>query len=252
MRLDQFLAKYGYAQSRNRAQAMIRAGQVVIDKREITRPSFVVENPEQLAGQIEILDGIESRFVSRAGNKLQNALDHVQLKPTSFICLDLGISTGGFADCLLQNGASKVIGVDVGQRQLAPKLNSDPRLVAYEQINARYLDRSTIFSELRAERFDLIVTDLSFLSLTLVIDQIKLLSQKDTQILALVKPQFEVGPENLNKNGIVKDPALYETVRSDLEKAFSEQGFRVKDYFDSRYEGKDGNKEFFIYCVYDS
>lgn len=189
----------------------------------------------------------EDRFVSRGGLKLAGALAETGLLAEGKRCLDVGQSTGGFTDCLLQAGASHVVGVDVGHRQLHPRLASDPRVTALEGINCRALSPADLGAALPDDGFALIVGDVSFISMTLILPQLPALLAADGDLLLLIKPQFEVGPANIGKGGIVRDPALY----SGVERKFFDlaQNFRltVKAWLNSPITGGDGNREFFIW-----
>jgi 23S rRNA (cytidine1920-2'-O)/16S rRNA (cytidine1409-2'-O)-methyltransferase len=187
------------------------------------------------------------RYVGRGGIKLAGALAHTKLDVRGRTCLDVGQSTGGFTDCLLQAGAAAVIGVDVGHGQLHGKLAADARVTCLEGVNARALQESAVAELGRSGRYDLIVADLAFISLTLVLPQLPELLADGGDMLLLVKPQFEVGPEHVGKGGIVRDAALYPQVEAKLRQAAEAAGLRVVDYFDSPIAGTDGNREFFIW-----
>jgi len=194
-----------------------------------------------------VLADADDRYVSRGGLKLAGALAHTGLDVHGRSCLDLGQSSGGFTDCLLQAGAARVVGVDVGHGQLHPRLQADPRVSSLEGINGRSLGDAP----LPERRFDLIVADLSFISLTLVLPQLPPLLVADGDLLLLVKPQFEVGPEHVGKGGIVRDAGLYPQVAARLRQAAAAAGLRVLDWFDSPIRGGDGNREFFIWMKHE-
>jgi 23S rRNA (cytidine1920-2'-O)/16S rRNA (cytidine1409-2'-O)-methyltransferase len=187
------------------------------------------------------------RYVSRGGLKLAGALAHTGLEVAGWVCLDVGQSTGGFTDCLLQAGAARVVGVDVGHGQLHPRLRGDPRVLCLEGVNARGLGPADLGNARPAGGFDLIVADASFISLTLLLPRFPALLRPGGQVLALVKPQFEVGPEGVGKGGLVRDPALYAGVEEKLRAACGYCGLRVRDWFDSPIAGGDGNREFFLW-----
>ncbi len=248
MRADRALVERGLVSSRNQAQEMIEAGRVFAikasGKSQIKKPS------EDISDEIllEIAKSDSPEFVSRGGIKLYGALKQIGLDPKGFIALDVGQSTGGFTDCLLQAGVQKVIGVDVGHGQLSQKLKADARVVSLEGINVRELAKAELLSHTAGQKFDLIVADVSFISLRLVLSEIIAYLNDSGRLLALVKPQFEVGRENLGKNGIVKDEKLFVGVEATITKLCKDLGLIVESYFSSSIEGSDGNKEFFIYA----
>lgn len=250
MRLDIYLVENKLAASRSHAQELIRAGQVYLlkegNKRVLKKPNHQVEESED---QIFVEEGPANRFVSRGGLKLEGALAHCGLSVEGLRVLDVGISTGGFSDCLLQGGAAWVLGVDVGHGQLHHSLQGHPRLKHVEGLNAREIDHSPEVQTALAEGgFDLIVMDVSFISISLIIPKLSTLLRPGAYLLSLVKPQFEVGPEGLGKGGLVKDPGLYSVVEDKVKNLCQTSGMTVKDYFDSSIEGKDGNREFFIFA----
>lgn len=189
------------------------------------------------------------RYVSRGGLKLEGALRRVKLDVTGYTCLDVGQSTGGFSDCLLQHGAARVVGVDVGHAQLHASLRNDSRVTCIEGVNAKDPTalRSAVTADTVEARFDLIVADVSFISLTKVIGTWFDLLSSSGRVLALVKPQFEVGADRLARGGIVRDESLFAEVESKVRSAFVASGFALRDYFDSPIEGGDGNREFFLF-----
>jgi 23S rRNA (cytidine1920-2'-O)/16S rRNA (cytidine1409-2'-O)-methyltransferase len=252
MRADQLLVDRGLAASRSQAQRLIAAG--VRWRLPGGDWKVVTKNGEELRETValELLDTAESRFVSRGGLKLDGALTHCGLDVTGLRCLDVGQSSGGFTDCLLQRGAAQVVGVDVGQGQLHPKLRSDPRVVCIEKCNARELTAAQLVDlggEAAAAPFDLIVGDLSFISQTLVWPAIvPLLKEGGPGLLMLVKPQFELQPEHIGKGGLVKDTASHALVQQRIAQACAEHGLQMRDYFDSAITGGDGNREFFVWA----
>jgi 23S rRNA (cytidine1920-2'-O)/16S rRNA (cytidine1409-2'-O)-methyltransferase len=243
-RADQLLVQQGLAPSRSAAQRLIEGGAV----RWLAPEGWLVPKkagddlPEGC--EIEITDDAELRFVSRGGLKLDGALAHCGIDVTGMTCLDVGQSTGGFTDVLLQRGAQRVIGVDVGRGQLHPRLRADPRVVAIEGVNARQLDAGA----LPVRRYDLIVGDLSFISLTLVLPALAPLAGR---LLMLVKPQFELQRADIGKGGLVRSPAAYARVEQRLRGACAACGLVVTAWFDSPIAGGDGNREFFIHAVRD-
>jgi len=249
MRADQLLVERGLAASRSQAQRLIAAG--VRWRLPGGDWKVVAKNGEELRETVELqlLDTAESRFVSRGGLKLDAALTHCGIDVTGLRCLDVGQSSGGFTDCLLQRGAARVVGVDVGQGQLYPALRGDPRVVCIEKCNARELTAQQLADAGGAsERFDLIVGDLSFISQTLVWPAIVPLLKPGGNLLMLVKPQFELQPEHIGKGGLVKDSASHALVQQRIAQACSHHGLRLRDYFESAITGGDGNREFFVWA----
>ena len=251
MRADQLLVERGLAASRSQAQRLIAAG--VRWRLPGSDWKVVTKNGEELREtvELELQDSSETRFVSRGGLKLDAALTHCSLDVTGLRCLDVGQSSGGFTDCLLQRGAAQVVGVDVGQGQLHPQLRSDPRVVCIEHLNARELTAQRLLDaggDAAAAPFDLIVGDLSFISQTLVWPALVALLQPHGNLLMLVKPQFELQPEHIGKGGLVKDSASYPLVQQRIAQACQDNGLRLRDYFDSAITGGDGNREFFVWA----
>jgi 23S rRNA (cytidine1920-2'-O)/16S rRNA (cytidine1409-2'-O)-methyltransferase len=242
VRVDQLLVERGLAPSRTAAQRLIEAGRVSWTEGLITKASAVLPLTAELAVASDPSD-LSDRYVGRGGIKLAGALTHVKLDVRSKTCLDVGQSTGGFTDCLLQAGAAAVVGIDVGHGQLHPKLATDARVTGIEGVNARELQKSAV----AARRYDLIVADLSFISLTLVLPQLPALLEPGGDMLLLVKPQFEVGLTHIGKGGIVRDASLYPQVEAKLRQAAEAAGLRVVGYFDSPITGMDGNREFFLW-----
>ncbi len=255
MRIDQLLVQRGLAGTRSQAQRLIADG---VRWRTGGAWQRVAKNGEHVApdAEIELLDDAEARYVSRGGLKLAGALAHRNLSVAGAICLDLGQSTGGFTDCLLQAGARHVVGVDVGQGQLDPRLRGDARVTCVEQVNARYLNADTLRDKLPecggdavSGGFDLIVGDLAFISQTLVLPAVVPLLKPGGSLLMLVKPQFELQPGQVGKGGIVTDAGLYAVVEQRICVAHRALGLEVVDYFVSPIHGGDGNHEFFIHSV---
>ncbi len=250
MRLDLFLVQKKLASSRSQAQGLICANQVYQLKNNekiiLTKPSHLVA---ETMDQIFVEAGPANRFVSRGGLKLEGALKHCQLLIKGWNVLDVGISTGGFTDCLLQEGACSVLGVDVGHGQLHPNLVNNPSLKHIEGLNARQINQdSRIMTVMPNVGFDMIVMDVSFISITLIIPRLVSLLRPEGILLSLVKPQFEVGPRGLGKGGLVKDPGLYSIVEDKIKLLCESSEMSVKDYFNSSIDGKDGNHEFFIFA----
>ena len=242
MRADQLLVQRGLAPSRSAAQRLIAQGAV----RWRGPAGWAAprkagdELPEGC--ELQVADDAELRWVSRGGLKLEGALAHCALDVSGKTCLDVGQSTGGFTEVLLARGAAKVVGIDVGHGQLHARLREDPRVTALEGVNARHLDAAV----LPLQRFELIVGDLSFISLTLVLPALALLLAEGGELLMLAKPQFELQPADIGKGGIVRDAAAYARVEARIRAACAECALDVVDWFASPIRGGDGNNEFFV------
>jgi 23S rRNA (cytidine1920-2'-O)/16S rRNA (cytidine1409-2'-O)-methyltransferase len=246
MRADQLLLDRGLAASRSQAQRLIASG---VEWRLGTKPwQRVTKNGDELPlpCELRLLDNAEARYVSRGGLKLEGALLSSGLSPQGWRCLDVGQSTGGFTDCLLQQGAAQVVGLDVGHGQLHPRLREDARVVCVERINARELEANDARVPEAADGFDLVVGDLSFISLTLVLPVLLPLLKKSGALLMLVKPQFELQPSDIGKGGLVKDAASYVQVEARLREACAALNLNVMGYWPSAIAGGDGNQEFWI------
>ena len=244
MRADQLLVERGLAATRSQAQRLIASGvRWRIPDDGGAQWKSITKNGDEvpLAAQVELLDASEARYVSRGGLKLEGALRATGLDVGGWNCLDVGQSTGGFTDCLLQHGAAQVTGVDVGHGQLHEKLRRDPRVVAVEKLNARDLRADQVGRD-----FDLVVGDLSFISLTLVLPALVPLLAPAGRLLLLVKPQFELQPGQVGKGGIVRDSKLHAEVEQSIRAACAALGLRVTGWFDSPIAGGDGNREFFV------
>jgi 23S rRNA (cytidine1920-2'-O)/16S rRNA (cytidine1409-2'-O)-methyltransferase len=235
-RLDVLLTERGLAGSREKAQALVLAGEVLVDGVKARKAG----QPVSGEARIEVLR--PPPYVSRGGLKLEAALDRFQIPVSGRVCLDVGASTGGFTDCLLQRGAARVHIVDVGAGQLDWKLRSDPRVVLHERLNARYLRPEDI-----GEPVGLAVCDVSFISATLILPALGAVLQPDAEMVILVKPQFEVGREQVGKGGIVRDPELHRAACERIETAVQEMGFKTS-IVDSPILGAEGNKEFLLYA----
>ncbi len=239
-RVDRLIVDQGLAVSRSQAHAFIMAGQVCLGDRLIQKPSETFE-----PGTVfRLKEGAQLKYVSRGGEKLEGALNESELNVTGFKALDIGISTGGFTDCLLQNGVTSVIGLDVGHNQLSWKIKNDARVQAHEGVNAR-----AIPPELVPEKVDLVVIDVSFISLRLILPEAKKYLKSQGYLLALIKPQFEVERGQVGKGGIVKDLLLHEQVQEKIRTLSEGLGFSVKKIFPSPIKGTDGNTEFFIFST---
>jgi 23S rRNA (cytidine1920-2'-O)/16S rRNA (cytidine1409-2'-O)-methyltransferase len=243
MRADQLLVERGLATTRSQAQRLIASG---VRWRAANDWKPVAKNGDEipLQAEVELLDDAEARYVSRGGLKLEGALVRSGVDVRDRLCLDVGQSTGGFTDCLLQRGAARVTGVDVGRGQLHEKLRRDARVVAIEKLNARELTHAQVGGD-----FDVVVGDLSFISLTLVLPALVPLLKAGGDLLMLVKPQFELQPGQVGKGGIVSDASLYAVVERRIRDACGQAGLDVKAWFDSPIAGGDGNHEFFIHCM---
>ncbi|NJD24673.1 MAG: TlyA family RNA methyltransferase [Betaproteobacteria bacterium] len=242
-RADALLVARGLAPSRTAAQRLIEGGRVAWTGGQIAKPAQ--ELPVDAA--LTVAADASDRYVSRGGLKLAGVLAATGIDPAGKACLDVGQSTGGFTDCLLQADARRVVGVDVGHDQLHPSLRGLPAVVALEGINARTLSAAALGDAMPEGGFDLIVADVSFISLTLILPQLPPLLAAGGDLLLLVKPQFEVGPGKLGKGGIVRDPALYAEVEHKLRGAAEACGLTLKGWLDSPITGGDGNHEFFIW-----
>ena len=248
LRADTLLVQRGLAASRTQAQRLIGEGRVLVDGKAIAKPSLELPADAVLA----VVEDESDRYVSRGGLKLAGALAHTGLAVTGRICLDVGQSTGGFTDCLLQAGAAQVVGVDVGHGQLHAKLKNDARVSAREGINCRALTAADLGDAMPTGGFDLIVGDVSFISMTLVLPQLPALLAADGDLLLLIKPQFEVGPQHIGKGGIVRDPTLYREVEGRFLDLARQLDLTAKAWLDSPITGGgvgniEGNREFFIW-----
>jgi 23S rRNA (cytidine1920-2'-O)/16S rRNA (cytidine1409-2'-O)-methyltransferase len=241
LRLDVALVERGLAETRAAAQRLVMAGLVFSGERRLDKAGQPVAEETPLA-----VRGQPHPYVSRGGLKLERALDHFAIPVTGRIALDVGASTGGFTDCLLQRGAAKVYAVDVGTNQLAWKLRTDPRVVSMEKTNIRDVTRAVI-----PEAVDLVVCDASFIGLRTALPAALALAAPGAHLAALIKPQFEVGKGRVGKGGIVRDPALHDEVRATISAWLAEQpGWTVLGTTDSPIEGAEGNKEFLIAGVF--
>ena len=247
IRLDKLLVDRGLAASRERAQALILAGKVLVDNQKLEKAG------QQVADDAPIrLLGEDLRYVSRGGLKLERALDHWKIDVTGKICLDVGASTGGFTDCLLQHGAARVIAIDTGYGQMDFKLRQDPRLRLLEKTNARYLTHEAL-----GEFVDFIAVDVSFISATLVLPSVissafpePADARKGRRMVVLVKPQFEAGREQVGKGGIVRDEQAQSEAVKKVRTALTGLGALQTDVIDSPILGAEGNREFLLYGVF--
>ena len=229
------LVEQGYAPTRTKAQAIIMSGLVYVDGQKADKPGISYEESVSL----EVRTG-GCPYVSRGGLKLEKALRDFGVDPTGFVCSDSGASTGGFTDCLLQQGASKVFAIDVGYGQLDWKIRSDPRVVVMERTNVRYVTPEDL-----GEPLDLSVVDVSFISLSIVLPVIKsFLKPESGQVLCLIKPQFEAGKEKVGKKGVVRDPAVHKEVLDNFVELINKIGFTLLGLTFSPVKGPEGNIEF--------
>jgi len=237
-RLDRVIKDRRLIRSRSRAQRMIEAGRVKVNGQIVSRPGHPIDSE----AEIEIL-GYEP-YVSRGGEKLEAALERFRIDPKGRVCLDVGASTGGFTDCLLQHGAAKVYAIDVGHDQLHPRLRSHPLVVAREGLNARYLEPKDI-----DEPIDLATVDVSFISLKLILPPLVEILAPGGDLIALVKPQFEVGKDELPRDGVVKDAAAQAKALQDIARFLrDETPWNVVDEMVSPVQGEKGNVEFFLHA----
>jgi len=236
-RLDKLLVDRGLSPSREKARALILAGSVIVGEERVDKAGALF--PEDIPIRIK---GEDNPYVSRGGLKLRFAIETFGISVAGLVAMDVGASTGGFTDCLLQAGAAKVYAMDVGYGQLAWKLREDPRVVVIERTNVRYYQGKDI-----VETIDLATIDASFISLRLVIPAVLPLIGAEASLIALIKPQFEVGRENVQKRGVVKDRRLHEKVMKDLEDFCLGLGLHVRNTCESPLLGPAGNKEFFIH-----
>jgi 23S rRNA (cytidine1920-2'-O)/16S rRNA (cytidine1409-2'-O)-methyltransferase len=244
VRLDKLLLERGLSTSRERAQALILAGKVLVDGQKIDKAGAGVDG----GADIRLL-GQDLKYVSRGGLKLEKALDHWRIDVTGKVCLDVGTSTGGFTDCLLQCGAARVIAIDTGHGQIDFRLRQDSRVRLLEKTNARYLTPEQI-----GEEIELVVMDVSFISATLVLPAVIAAAFPDPeetrrgrQIVVLVKPQFEAGREQVGKGGIVRDPVVQAAAVEKVRQALIAQGCTRTDDIESPILGGEGNREFLLY-----
>lgn len=246
MRIDQLLVERGLAASRSQAQRLIAGGVKWQQPDGVWRA--VAKNRDEVpeGAALQLLDDAESRYVSRGGLKLEGALKATGVQVQGLRCLDVGQSTGGFTDCLLQQGAAQVVGIDVGHAQVHPRIRDDERVVCIEGVNARELEPGDERIPEALEGFDLMVGDVSFISLTLVLPGVVHLLKPTGQLLMLVKPQFELQPGQVGKGGIVKDDSHYPFIENRLRTALADLGMQVTAWLDSPIEGGDGNREFFV------
>ncbi len=246
LRLDKLLVERGLAASRERAQALILAGKVLINEEKLTKAGVSVPIDAALR-----LLGEDLKYVSRGGLKLEAALEHWKINVDGRVCLDVGASTGGFTDCLLQRGAARVVAVDTGYGQMDARLRTDPRVRLLERTNARYLK-----AERLPEAVSFVAMDVSFISATLVLPAVveaaRTRSPKGTafELVVLVKPQFEAGRRQVGKGGIVRDPAVQAAAVEKVREKVLKLGARSTDSIESPIRGAEGNREFLLYAIW--
>jgi 23S rRNA (cytidine1920-2'-O)/16S rRNA (cytidine1409-2'-O)-methyltransferase len=236
-RIDKLLVQQGLADSRTRAQALVMAGVVLVNEQRATKPSDLVAADAQI--RVKLADDPAARYVGRGGLKLEAALREFELDVTGLTCLDVGASTGGFTDCLLQHEARRVVALDVGHNQIDWTLRRDARVEVREGVNARYLKPDDF-----SEKFDLVVVDVSFISLRKVIPSLVPLMAVEGQMIALIKPQFEVGKDEVGRGGIVRDPEKHSRVVHEVIEASAALGLQVQRTMESPLRGAEGNVEF--------
>jgi 23S rRNA (cytidine1920-2'-O)/16S rRNA (cytidine1409-2'-O)-methyltransferase len=247
IRLDKLLLDRGLVPSRERAQALVLAGKVLVNQQKVEKPGASVDP----ISEIRLL-GEDLKYVGRGGLKLEHALQHWQIGVHDRVCLDVGTSTGGFTDCLLQHGASRVVAVDTGAGQIAFRLRQDPRVRLFEKTNARYLTREQLGQEV-----DLIAMDVSFISAALVLPAVvsaafpeDVNARSGRELIVLIKPQFEVGRDLVGKGGIVRDPVAQERAVEKIKAAVQALGATSIDVIESPILGAEGNREFLLYATF--
>ncbi len=249
-RIDLLLVEKKLARSRTHAQDLIENQKVFIHmggKKSIVLKANLLTDEN---GQIGVIDNELIKYVSRAGLKMESAINHLAKKIEGLKILDIGTSTGGFADFFIQKKADLVVGIDVGHQQISPQLKQNIRLQLHEGVNARYLSRDypALYTELSNIQFDLISMDVSFISVDLIFPELVRLMSSKTELLSLIKPQFEVGSQFLNKNGIVTNHEQFLVVENKIKQNLESLGLTVLEYFPSGIAGKDGNQEYFVYA----
>lgn len=242
LRLDQLLYKKGITESRQKARALILEGKVIVNGQKIEKPGTLVEETAEIT-----ISGEALPYVSRGGLKLESALKEFSVDVKDKVAMDIGAGTGGFTDCLLQHGAKRVYAVDVGYGQLAWKLRTDPRVIPIERTNIRYMPREKI-----PEEIDIATVDVSFISLKLVIPKVLEFLKPRGEIIALIKPQFEVGKDEVDRGGVIKDPEKRKKVVQEIKNFFESLNLKVTGIIQSPIAGQKGNIEYLIYATADS
>ncbi len=236
-RIDKLLVERGLVETRTKAQAMVMAGIVLVNEQRVSKPSDLFNTDAQI--RLKGSDDPATRFVGRGGVKLDAALREFKVDVNGLLCLDVGASTGGFTDCLLQNGARRIVAIDVGHNQIDYRLRSDARVDVREGVNARHLIPQDF-----DQKFDLAVMDVSFISVTKILPAVVPLLTTDARLIVLIKPQFEVGRGEVGKGGIVRDPEKHARVVEDVNRSAAELGLKVVGVMESPIRGAEGNIEF--------
>jgi 23S rRNA (cytidine1920-2'-O)/16S rRNA (cytidine1409-2'-O)-methyltransferase len=242
-RIDKLLVEQGLAESRTKAQAMVMAGIVLVNEQRVEKPSEQFASDSQI--RVKHAADPTSRYVGRGGLKLEHALKEFQLDVRGALCLDVGASTGGFTDCLLQNGAAKVFAIDVGHNQIDWRLRNDPRVEIREGVNARYLQPDDF-----PVKFDLLVIDVSFISITKILPAVVLLLKPESFLVVLIKPQFEVGRGSVGSGGIVRDEQERLRVVTEVNEFAVTLGLKVEGVIKSPITGAEGNVEYLAHYSY--
>ncbi|MEW5910558.1 MAG: TlyA family RNA methyltransferase [Thermodesulfobacteriota bacterium] len=238
-RLDLLLWNRGLVESRQKAKSLIMAGKVFVNGRPVDKPGTLTSHESEI-----LIKGWDHPYVSRGGVKLESAIKRFQIPVSGNICMDVGASTGGFTDCLIQHGAARVYAVDVGYGQLAWRLRTDPKVVVIERTNIRHMPREKI-----PESMDLITVDVSFISLRIVLPSVLPYLKKTGCIVALVKPQFEVGKEHVGKGGVVRDPSLHDRLLKEMLSFMETIDLICRSVIPSPISGPKGNREFLIHLI---
>ncbi|MFN2530763.1 MAG: TlyA family RNA methyltransferase [Pyrinomonadaceae bacterium] len=242
-RIDKLLVERGLAESRTKAQAMVMAGIVLVDNQRVEKSSTEVRFDSDI--RIKYAGDPATRYVGRGGLKLEAALETFGIEVSGLVCLDIGASTGGFTDCLLQRGAAWVVAIDVGHNQIDWRLRNDPRVEVREGINARYITPTDLNCQ-----FDLIVMDVSFISATKILPVIPKLLKRGGSLIVLIKPQFEVGRGEVGSGGVVRDPVQHQRVVNAVNVAAKDLGLKPQNVIESPIHGAEGNLEFLAwYCL---
>jgi len=248
-RADLLLVEQGLAQSRTHAQRLLKAGKVKFRQgaqwQPLTKPGMKLE----IDTEFEVTPDEADRYASRGALKLIKALDYLQLDLKDKVAIDVGQSTGGFTDCLLQHGAAHVVGIEVGHDQLIERLRNDPRVTCHEGVNGRDMPIAQLLGESGGQGFDLAVMDVSFISQTKILPGLAKLIAEGGYLISLVKPQFEVGKDGIGRGGIVRDASLYPQVEQTIRQCCAELELKVEAWFESPIKGGDGNREFLMIAV---
>ena len=247
-RIDLALVEWGFFESRNKAQSAIEEGLVFLKNQKINKSNHEVDFTDDNKDQIKVESGKSNQYVSRGGIKMDGALQKINLNVKGLRVLDIGISTGGFTDCLIQKGAKEIVGIDVGHKQIHASLLQHKNLHVYEGTHVKNLTKDFFAKEGLDHSFDMMVCDVSFISIKSVLPHVLPFLKDDGVALFLVKPQFELSKEDLGKGGVVKDKSHFQKVEKLIRSLFEESHFKILDYFESPITGSDGNQEFFVYA----